>query len=495
MNKKFLSLSSLALLGVICLSACGGSNEGKPVTVEDTREELYVAALADVVNGEVDVYERTNFKSLYEAAHYVMDNGNTGCYVYTLGDETERKLFTITGNASDYWFYYKDGNMLDGYSPYVPGDVEWYRGEKYTRIMSSGGYSATNYQPYFIMGDPNSSTESWNRTFYLDAVVRYNPTAFTGIQDTTYTFELSKAKIKPSLSSETKAIPTVTLSTTDSYNWSNQGIYMDTVTGNWYYVDGEVQAAVKNLNYDTEEVLMTSKWDAETQEFTPNNDVRMSLSVVWDEEGEYTTNVITIEILDTEGKVKKTLTKEYEDSTLTMRGTHRANIALDLVPANEEIEETNVVADFMCGAYFKNIVVAEGKGSVREGLTDEVYQGDKNICCIPGETYDLLYAKGGYNNLSDTGVILDNYACIDYSDVDAEKDTWNISFEQSKSEALRSELVEQVIELMKLIPEGAGVADPNFQTAYALYQTLTDPQKLLISEVDGYRQIANILGE
>lgn len=491
MNKKFLSLSSLVLLGVLCLSACGGRQDGKPVTVEDTREDLYVAVLAD---SDGEVYEETNFKSLYEAAHYVMDNGEKGCYVYTLGDETQRKVFTITGNPTDYWFYYKDGNMLDGYSIYVPGDVEWYRGEKYTRIMSSAGYSATHYQPYYIMGD-TEKTESWNRTYYMDAVVRYNPKAFTGIQDTTYTIELSQAKIRPSLSSNTKAIPTVTLSTTDSYNWSNQGIYMDTVTGNWYYVEGEVQSAVKNLEYDTEEVLMTSKWDATKQEFTPNNDVRLSLSVVWDEEGEYTTNVITIEILDKEGKVKKSITKEYEDTQLTMRGTHRANIALDLVPANEEIEETNVVADFMCGAHFNNIVVSEGKGSVREGLTNDEYQGDTDICCTPGQTYDLLYAKGGYLNDSDTGVILDNYACIDYSDINAEKDTWNITFEQTKSEKLRSDLVEQVIELMKLIPEGAGVTDPNFQTAYQLYLELSEPQKLLISEVDGYRQIANILGE
>lgn len=494
MNKKYLSLSSLGLLAVLSLSSCGGSTLGKPVTVTDTRDDLYVAALGETSGGQFEVYERTNFKSLYEAAHYVMENGDKGSYVYNLNDDTETKLFKITGNASDYWFYYKNGNMLDGYSIYVQGDVEYYRGEKYTRILSAGGYSAATYQPYMLMGHETRGTQAWNRTYYLDTTVRYNPKAFTGIQDTTYLFELSQAKIRPSLSSESKVIPTITLSTTDSYNWSNQGIYMDTTTGNWYYVEGEAQSATKYLEYDTNNIIMQSKWDAEKQEFTPTSDVRLSLSVVFDEENEYTTNQLTIEVIQNE-KVTKTITKVYEMSSLTMRGTHRANISLDIIPSDEDIAEEGVVPDFMCGAYFDNIVVSEGKGSVREGLTDDEYQGDSPMSCIPGETYDLLYAKGGYQNLSDTEVILDNYACIDYSDKNAQKDTWRISYEQSKSDMLRSEEVEEAIELIKLIPEGAGVTSDEFKTAYAVYKNLSEPQKLLISEVDGITRMREILGE
>ena len=113
MKKKFLTLSSLTILGVLSLGACGnpvnpgnGNGElGKPVTITDTRTDLYVAALGETNNNVFEVYERTNFKSLYEAAHYGMENGDKGSYVYTLGDETERKLFTITGSSSEYWFY------------------------------------------------------------------------------------------------------------------------------------------------------------------------------------------------------------------------------------------------------------------------------------------------------------------------------------------------------------------------------------------------------
>lgn len=494
MKKKFLSLSSMALLSVLSLGACGGAKLGTPVTVIDDREELYVAALGETADGVFEVYERTNFKSLYEAAHYVMENGDKGSYVYTLGDTTERKLFSITGLQSDYWFYYKDGNMLDGYSIYVAGDVEYYRGEKYTRILSASGYSAATYQPYVLMGHEENGTQAWNRTYYMDTVVRYNPKAFTGIQDSTYLFELSQAKIRPSLSSASKVIPTVTLSTTDSYNWSNQGIYMDSTTGNWYYVEGEVQSAVKALEYDEDNIIMQSKWDSSKQEFTPEADVRMTLNMVYDEENEFTSNDLTIEVIK-DGKVTKTIKKNYEYSGMTMRGTHRANIALDIVPADEELDEETTTPDFMCGAYFDNVIVSEGKGTVREGLTDEIYQGDSPMCCEAGETYDLLYAKGGYNNLSGTDVLLDNYACIDYSDRNAEKDTWRISYAQSKSEMVRSQEVEDVIELIKLIPDNATVFTDEFMTAYSLYQTLTEPQKLLISEIDGYNKIRQILGE
>lgn len=493
MNRKFLSLSSLALLTVLTLSSCG-STLGKPVTVNDTRTDLYVAALGETDGGQFEVYEETNFKSLYEAAHYVMEMGDKGSFVYTLGDDTQRPVFKKNGYNADCWFYYKDGNMLDGYSIYVPGDVEYYRGEKYTRILSASGYSAATYQPYVLMGHEESGTQAWNRTYYLDTTVRYNPKAFTGIQDTTYTFELSQAKIRPSLSENAKVIPSITLSTTDSYNWSHQGIYMDTTTGNWYYCEGEVQSATKALEYDTNDIIMQSKWDAEKQEFTPTSDVKMTLNMVWDEDEEFVSNDLTIEVMQN-GKVTKTIKKNYEYSGMTMRGTHRANIFLDIVPADEDYEEETIVPDFMCGAYFDNIVVSEGKGTVREGLTDEEYKGDSPMCCEAGETYDLLYANEAFNNLSGTDVLCDNFACIDYSDANAGKDTWRISYEQSKSDMVRSEEVEECIELIKLIPDNATVKTDEFKTAYALYQTLTEPQKLLISEIDGFNKIRLILGE
>jgi hypothetical protein len=216
--------------------------------------------------------------------------------------------------------------------------------------------------------------------------------------------------------------------------------------------------------------------------------------MVWDEDGEFTSNDLTIEVIKN-GGVAKTIKKNYEYSGMTMRGTHRANIALDIVPADEDIEEDGVTPDFMCGAYFDNIIVSEGKGTVREGLTDDTYKGDAEMCCEAGKTYDLLYANEGYNNDAGTEVILDNINAIDYSDRNPGKDTWRISYEASKSDMLRSEEVEEAIELIKLIPADAKLSSDEFKAAYAVYSALTEPQQLLIAEVDGYNKIRVMLGQ
>ena len=99
---------------------------------------------------------------------------------------------------------------------------------------------------------------------------------------------------------------------------------------------------------------------------------------------------------------------------------------------DEDIAEELVTPDFMCGGYFNNVIVSEGKGSVRPGLTDDEYQGDADMCCEPGKTYDFLHALKGYENDSDTEVIMDNYNCVGYYDVNESKgyDTWSISYAQ-----------------------------------------------------------------
>lgn len=465
------------------------SSEEPPVEVvlNDTREELFTA----VVDGE-----ETEFKSIYEAANFVMDNGSVGDRVYVTDDAEQRSSFELLDESivsGDYWFYYKDGNMLDGYSPYIQGDVEFFRGEKYSRIMCASGYAAPTYQPYVLMGAEGSSTQAWNRTYYTDTTVRYNPKAFTGIQDTTYTFELTGTKIRPSYSEAQKVVPTITLSTTDSYNWSHQGLYMDTETGKWYYTEGEIQSDYKALEYYDDEVFMTSTWNQETEEWTPNNNLRLSLSMIYNEDDDVVINELTIEVLNADGTVKSETVKEYEYSGMTMRGTHRANISLDLMPTDEDYDEDTITPDFMCGAYMKDVVVAEAKGSVREGLTDEIYQGDAPMCCEAGQTYDLLYASEAYNNDTKTQVICDNLNSITYSDAVAGNDSWTISYEQSKPEAIRSETILEVEELIAAIPEGASITSAEVKAAYKAYNKLTDPQKQLIVYVDGYTQLEEIL--
>lgn len=485
----------LFLASVMLLFGCKPAASGQTVTLEDNRQEVYIAVIGETDNqGHFAPYddEVIKFKSLYEATNFAMEEGDTGSYVYVEGDQNQTKLFKKLSLSSDYWFYYKDGNVLDGYAPYTAGDAEFYKGEDYTRVLCSGGYAGPTYQPYELMGHESTSTQAWNRLPYLDTSIRYNPHAFTGIQDTTYTFELSQAKIRPSYNEAQKAVPTITMSTTDSYNWSNQGIYMDTETGNWYYLYGETQSQFKSFVYE-KEVIMTSSWDQSKQEWTPSSDVRLTLNMVQNEDDGSVFNKLTIELLNGT-TVTKTVVKEYEYNQMNMRGTHRASIDLDLIPTDEEIEEESVTPDFQCGAYFKNVIVSEGKGTVREGLTDEIYQGDEPMCCEAGHTYDLLYALHGYQNDSQTEVILDGVNNIKYKEANANKDTWDISFEQHVATSYRTAEVLEVEELISLIPAGASITDDAFRTAYAAYKQLDYTQTKLIEDIDGYTAIKDIIG-
>lgn len=490
-TKKNLLVLATTFVLVSC-SSNGGTSTVKPV-LNDNRQKVYVAVVGEINNeGEFESFDADKeFKSLYEASNYAMEEGDAGSFVYCSYDSNKTKLFVRQAASYDYWFYYKDGNILDGYSPYTPGDVEFYKGENYTRILCSGGYAGPTYQPYELMGHESKTTQAWNRLPFLDTSIRYNPHAFTGIQDTTYTFELSQAKIRPSYNENQKAVPTITLSTTDSNNWSNQGIYMDTDDGNWYYLQGETQSNLKMFDYE-KEVIMSSSWNQEKQEWTPESDVKLTLNMVESDDGSVS-NKLTIELLK-EGQVTKTVTKIYEYNQMNMRGTHRASIDLDLIPTDEEVEEEYLTPDFQCGAYFKNVIVSEGKGTVREGLTDEIYRGDEPMCCEAGKTYDLLYALHGYENDADTEVILDGRNNITYKVANENKDAWDISYEQKVAQAYRSEEVLEVEDLIKLIPEGATVTTDEFRTAYAAYKLLSEPQQKLIEEVDGYTAIKEIIG-
>ena len=476
-------------------SAAATSQEGPKIEKKDPRKEAYSVVSATMnAKDEVEELETIDgFKSMYEAINYVLDEEDPGSFVYLTSDKERTPLFKKFKASYDLWHYYKDGNVLDGFYTFTMGDVEFFKGERYTRVVASSGYASQTYQPYQLMGHENATTQAWNRLPLLDASVRYNPHAFTGIQDSTYTVELSKSQIRPSYSELQKSVPTLVMSTTASYNWSSQGLRMDEETGEWRYFQGETQSDFKSLT-EEDEVIMTSTWDNTKQEWVTPYDVRFSLSQVYDDTEDAVSNDLKIELLQS-GEVKKTVTRNYEMSQMTMRGTHRFAISLDMEPRTDDFDEESMTPDFQCGAYLKNIVVSEGKGSVREGLNDDIYKGDAPMCCEAGKTYDLLYSLKGYENDADTEVIIDNVNAIKYLEDNANKDTWNISFEAVVPEVTRTEEVVDVEELIAMIPDNADETNDEFLTAYASWRELHVVQQELISQIDGYRAIERIIGE
>lgn len=516
MKKLKLMMMSALFLGM--LVSCGGSKGGDTPTptpdpdptptpdpvdkveLVDSRVDAFVAVSGTVLSdGTIEEDGDTEtFKSLYEAANYVFDEYDNGSYVYKLGDEAKTKLSqkrgsedSISGATTDQWYYYVDGSTLDGYSSYIQGDTNFFINEKKTRLMSSTDSLKFTYQPYSLLGrDSTVTTQGWNLLPMQDTSIRYNPHSFTGIQTVTYKFDLSEAKIRPSYNESQTVIPMITISSVDSYNWSNQGIYMDTATGNWYYIYGETQSDTKLLNYDTDEVILTSKFSKADQEFTPENDVRMTLTYRFVESDEVWVNDLTIEILSGE-TVTKTITKTYEYNSMTACGTPRANISMDLVSSDDSLDESTFAPDYMCGAYFKNIKISEGYGSVKEGLTDDEYGGDADMCCTPGETYDLLACKDSGD--ADLEVILDHYDAITYHDDIKDYDLFDISYEQEVADATRTSDILDVEALIAKIGDEDTKESASVIKANAKYSALHTTQARLVAKFDGYKQLANAL--
>lgn len=355
--------------------------------------------------------------------------------------------------------------------------------------MMTSDYLKQTYQPYHLLKHEDKTTAAWNLLPLMDTSIRYNPIAFSGMRTITYNFDLSEAKIRPSYNELQKAVPTITLSSTDSYNWSNQGIYMDTKTGNWYYLKGETQSDVKEIEYDDQEVILTSTWDNEKQEFTPNGDVKMTLEYVYDEKEEVWVNDLKIET--TVGTEVKTFDKRYEYIQMNGRGTPRANISLDIISDSEEYDEGTFAPDYMCGAYFKNITITEAKGKVPENLTDEEYQGDTPMVGKAGETYDLLAASEA--NVIDLEVILEHYDAITYHEDIKNKDVYDISYEQKVSEDTRTKEVKEVEELIKKITDSDTADSPNVIKAYQKYKNLNGVTQKMIKSIDGLTALEEAL--
>lgn len=504
--KTKLFTCGILLCSSLLIASCekGGSGGDTPSndntsTFVDSRVDAYTVVAQYLENGEYIVDEEVDFPSLYEAANYCFDYCDNGSYVKRKGDTTNTILFQrrageggIEGANQDQFFYYKDGNVLNGYSQYLQGNTEFFKDQKVTTIMSSTDNLKQYYQPYHLLAKEGhaTTTAAWNILPLLDTSVRYNPIAFSGMRSITFNVDLSEARIRPSYSETQKAVPTITLSSTDSYNYSNQGIYMNTDTGDWYYISGETQSDTKFLEYDTSEIILTSTWNEDTQEYTPNGDVKLTLNYVYNEEYESWSNDLIIEVTYSDG-TSKTFNKNYEYSQMNGRGTPRANFALDLISADEDYDETMFNPDFMCGAYFKNIRITEAKGTVPEGLTDETYQGDTPMVGKAGETYSLL--NKDFGNLVDVEVILDHYANITYHEDITDGDVYDIDYTPVNATVSRTEEVLKTESLIGAILPTDTATSASVILAQTDYAKLDPMTQKMVRLIDGYTQLEEAL--
>lgn len=495
----------LVVSSIVCLSlaSCGTttsadssestspvtSNHEVNITLNDSRQELYTTVYGQYDNGVFTSFgEDKDFKSFYEAVTDCFYNGEYGSYVYAKSNASATPLYVKRAShvadysdttPADQWYWYNSDMEMDGHFGFMTGFTDLYRNQNYTSIYSTKDNFAPSYQPYSIIGidDTSASTPAWNLEPYLDSRVVYNPLAFSGIQQSVYTFDLTKAKIRPSYSSTQKAYPEICLSTTDSYNSSKQGLFMDTNNGNWYYYYGESQSQSKVYQYDYDQVIMTSTWNEAEQEFTPDGDVTLQLNTVWDEENEIIRNDLDISILSN-GQTS-TFERSYEYVNMTACGTHRASVGLDLMPIDDE--EDLVLPDFMCGAYFNNIVISQAEGTVKEGLTPVEYTQD--VGCDAG-TYNLL--NSAPMNPTKIGTILDGSANINYDISTPDQDVYNISYQAKDSLNPRTEAIRDCESELDEIADEDTSSSASVIIAKASYDKLSKQQQNVIKQIDKY---------
>lgn len=506
MKSKYLAV----LATVALLSSCGGQSNQEtttttagdnPTTTEptttpkpslnlkDSRSELYTAVFGEIVNGNFDSYNKDqNYKSLYEAIEDIFFNGEYGSYLYKIGDATKTPIYVKrasfsddTSNKSplDQWFWYQQGGILDGYAGYLLGYTDFNINKDITAVYSTTDNLKPSYQPYGLVGTPDGhagTTPAWNLEPYLDANVIYNPLSFSGIQTTTYTFKLTDAKIRPSYNAKQKVEPKIYLSTVDGYNSSKQGLYMDDTNGNWYYFNGESQSETKLFDYSDKELILTSTWNEDTQEFTPNGDVTFNLKTNYDEELEVLNNTLDIKV--TTGEGSKEFHKIYEYSSMTECGTHRAAISLDLIPTSKTDPEDMTLPDFDCGAYMNNIVVTEAKGTVAADLDEVKYTQPIGL---QAGTYDLLNSSAA--NPAKKETILHSKAHITY-DFTNSKDVFNLSYVPVSKTETRSEEILAAKAKVEKIKEGDTKESASVIVAKKAFDSLSKQQQLVLRAID-----------
>ena len=130
-KKNILFVISLAC--VMGLVACGNNGKGSQNVelVDSRRADAYVLVSGEMEGNEFVSYnEDKDFSSMYEAIEECINECEPGSYVYRKDSSEKKPLYVKQNRSDDYWFYYCDGSIADGSSPWVNGDTEWFQNEK-----------------------------------------------------------------------------------------------------------------------------------------------------------------------------------------------------------------------------------------------------------------------------------------------------------------------------------------------------------------------------
>lgn len=387
------------------------------------------------------------YKSLYDAIEACYDYDeqadsfdpitSEGSYVVKIeNDEADNHIMFrnrkhyLNDSAADMYWYYQNGTSLQKYGAW---DNNYWtsilKSTKYISVQRKGDLESTtevdesvihayasSYDIFASTGIDNSNaSQAFNYCFGLDSGIDIFIRPTNDISNVRVWLNLSQAQIYPSYYESDKAWAYVGFVTYAEDYILHQGLKCDTTTGNWYYYCGIVTTTengieIKELEYPgvTDICYLTSTWNALGGYYAPDSDVNLAIGLgtsvdtgndkeITHTDGSKETvniyrNTISFEMTFEDGR---TIICSEDVETYVPTASFRFSCGLD-------IETTDDLADFMCGAQFKNVIISYAQAY--DKTNKRTYQNIHNPYYISNgvTTYDLSgdanYNSTIYNN-------------------------------------------------------------------------------------------------
>ena len=411
----------------------------------DTREISYAA----LTNQGVLI---NRFKSLYDAieacfnydernrSNSSYDSENNGSYVVKYFESTDtyddvilfrnRTSYIVDQDENkDMFWYYQDGASIRKYGYY---DNNYWtsllKNSKYVTILRQADLNSTpNDYEAEVKVFASSYKVVNNNTIYdaaatqtSGAIVTANADAFDYCYELdsamsifyakkpngslTYDqkfsnirnwIQLKSAMIYPSYNESDKAYAYIGYTSTAEDFILHQGIRCDVSTGNWYYYSGIVTNTINGITM--KEVMfenvsdicyLTSTWDPVEKCYRPDQNINIAITYK------------NLGLVDGKNQLKFTLQLVFDDKRIIDIDEYvysAENTASFRFTAGLDVDTDSDLADYMCGAQFKNLIITYSRGWI-SGPSETIHNL-QNIYIIDSSADKSIFQpnKGNYN--------------------------------------------------------------------------------------------------
>lgn len=369
------------------------------------------------------------------------------------------KKFFASDAVSDMYWFYENGTSLQRYGEYKQNYwTSILKSSAFTTIQRKGdlvsspdvdeselNVFASSYKVFASTGYVGAMIDSaesaaWNYCYGIETSVNIFLKPSNNITDARVWLNLSDAEIYPSYTESDKAWAYTGFVTSTANYILHQGLKCDTTNGNWYYYYGIVTntengVEIKELEYPgvTDICYLTSTWDSEKGCFKPDEDIMISIATsavsaepVYQEVEitsadfspnlHYIYNGSTYELATIYESNKTYYLKLSYDITSTLgmnfedgRSVEQSCVYKSIENAPSlafncglDIDTNDDLADFMCGAEFKNVVITYAEAETANGTIykniHNAYNLNNNNATVYALNNNANYNSVLYNN-------------------------------------------------------------------------------------------------